>query len=110
MINMQTGEQDGIKILTLSGRLDGDGSIRLHDRINEEIDYDKDSLLLDISEVEYISSAGLRVLILATRTIKNEFGLCNPTSMVREVFTMTKLDSALFIYDDMAAAIQSMSD
>lgn len=110
MINMQTGEQDGIKILTLSGRLDGDGSIRLHDRINEEIDYDKDSLLLDMSEVEYISSAGLRVLILATRTIKNEFGLCNPTSMVREVFAMTKLDNALFIYDDMAAAIQSMSD
>ncbi len=110
MINMQTGEQDGIKILTLSGRLDGDGSIRLHDRINKEIDYDKDSLLLDMSGVEYISSAGLRVLILATRTIKNEFGLCNPTSMVREVFAMTKLDNALFIYDDMAAAIQSMSD
>jgi anti-anti-sigma factor len=110
MINMQTGEQDGIKILTLSGRLDGDGSIRLHDRINKEIDYDKDSLLLDMSGVEYISSAGLRVLILATRTIKNEFGLCNPTSMVREVFTMTKLDNALFIYDDMATAIQSMSD
>ena len=110
MINVQTGEQDGVKILTLSGRLDGDGSIRLHERINEEIDYDKDSLLLDMSEVEYISSAGLRVLILATRTIKNEFGLCNPTSMVREVFTMTKLDRALFIYDDMAAAIQSMSD
>ena len=110
MINMQTGEQDGVKILTLSGRLDGDGSIRLHDRINEEIDYDKDSLLLDMSEVEYISSAGLRVLILAARTIKNEFGLCNPTSMVREVFAMTKLDRALFIYDDMGAAIQSMSD
>ncbi len=110
MINMQTGEQDGIKTLTLSGRLDGDGSIRLHDRINKEIDYDKDSLLLDMSGVEYISSAGLRVLILATRTIKNEFGLCNPTRMVREVFTMTKLDSALFIYDDMAAAIQSMSE
>lgn len=110
MINMQTGEQDGVKILTLSGRLDGDGSIRLHDRINEEIDYDKDSLLLDMSEVEYISSAGLRVLILAARTIKNEFGLCNLTSMVREVFAMTKLDSAFFIYDDMGAAIQSMSD
>jgi anti-sigma B factor antagonist len=110
MINMQIGEQDGVKILTLSGRLDGDGSIRLHDRINEEIDYDNDSLLLDLSEVEYISSAGLRVLILATRTVKNEFGLCNPTSMVREVFTMTKLDSALFIFDDVGAAIQSMSD
>ncbi len=110
MINMQTGEQDGVKILTLSGRLDGDGSIRLHDRINEEIDYDKDSLLLDMSEVEYISSAGLRVLILAARTIRNEFGLCSPTSVVREIFVMTKLDGAFFIYDDMGAAIQSMSD
>jgi anti-anti-sigma factor len=110
MINMQTGEQDGVKILTLSGRLDGDGSICLHERINEEIDYDKDSLLLDMSEVEYISSAGLRVLILAARMIKNEFGLCNPTSMVREVFIMTKLDSALFIYNDMGAAIQAMSE
>jgi anti-anti-sigma factor len=110
MINMQTSEQDGIKVLTLSGRLDGDGSIRLHERINKEIDYDKDSLLLDMSEVEYISSAGLRVLILAARTIKNEFGLCNPTSMVHEVFIMTKLDSALFIYNDMGAAIQSMSE
>ena len=109
MINMQTSEQDGVKILALSGRLDGDGSIHLHDRIQVEIDYNKDSLLLDMSEVEYISSAGLRVLILAARTIQNEFGLCNPTSVVREIFTMTQLDSALFIYDDVGAAIQSMS-
>ena len=109
MINIETSEQEGIKIFTISGRLDGGGSIGLHDRIKAQIDYDKDSLLLDIADVEYISSAGLRVLILAAKQIKNAFGLCTPTSVVRQVFTITKLEDALFIYDDVASALQAMS-
>ena len=109
MIKIETSEQDGVKIFTIAGRLDGDGSIRLHERINEQINYNQDSLLLNIAEVEYISSAGLRVLILAAKQIENKFGLCTPTSVVRQVFSITKLEDAFFIYDDVAAALQAMS-
>jgi len=108
MIKIETSEKDGVKIFTVSGRLDADGSIRLHDHINEQIDCEKDNLLLDITEVEYISSAGLRVLILAAKRIENAFGICNPTSVVQQVFAMTKLENALFIYEDVDSALQSI--
>ncbi len=109
MVKIESSERDGIKIFTVSGRLDGDGSIRLYDKINEQIDYKKDSLLLDVADVEFISSAGLRVLILAAKRIEHAFGLCNLPSIVQETFAITQLDKALFIYDDPASALKSMS-
>ena len=74
----------------LEGRLDTITSPDLESKINEVVG-DATKLTLDLSKLEYISSAGLRVLLGALQEMedKGEMVVCNLTQSVREVFELT---------------------
>jgi anti-sigma B factor antagonist len=75
---------------TLDGRLDTMTSPKLNSKINEIIN-DADKLVMDLKELEFISSAGLRVLLGALQAIedKGEMVVINLSPAVREVFDLT---------------------
>ena len=75
---------------TLEGRLDTITSPDLKAEINEVIG-DASKLILDIGSLEYISSAGLRVLLSTTQAMegKGDMVVRNPSRSVREVFDIT---------------------
>ena len=77
----------------LKGRLDTITSPDLESRINEVIG-DATKLTLDFAKLEYISSAGLRVLLGALQDMegKGEMVVCNLTRSVRDVFILTGFD------------------
>ena len=77
----------------LEGRLDTITSPDLESRINEVIG-DATKLTLDLAKLEYISSAGLRVLLGALQDMegKGEMVVCNLTRSVRDVFILTGFD------------------
>lgn len=74
----------------LEGRLDTVTSPNLESRINEVIG-DATKLTLDFAKLEYISSAGLRVLLGALQNMegKGEMAVCNLNRSVRDVFVLT---------------------
>ena len=74
----------------LDGRLDTITSPDLESKINEIID-DATKLTMDFAKLEYISSAGLRVLLGALQDMedKGEMVICNLTEPVRVVFELT---------------------
>lgn len=74
----------------LEGRLDTITSPDLESKINEVVS-DADKLILDLSKLEYISSAGLRVLLGAAQAMdgKGDMVVCNLTQSVKEVFELT---------------------
>ena len=89
------------KELTLSveGRIDTITSQDLEQEINEEIS-NFDSLIMDFTDLEYISSAGLRVLIGTQKKLKPDniqmvIRNINPT--VKEIFRMSGFDKILNI-------------
>ena len=75
---------------TLEGRLDTITSPELEAKINEVLG-DAKKLILDFTEVEYISSAGLRVLLGAVQEMedKGEMIVRHPTKSVMDVFVLT---------------------
>ncbi len=75
---------------TLDGRLDTMTSPKLNSKINEIIN-NADKLVMDLKELEFISSAGLRVLLGALQAIedKGEMVIINLSPAVREVFDLT---------------------
>ena len=83
----------------LEGRLDTLTSPELESKINEVVD-DAKKLTLDLAKLEYISSAGLRVLLGAAQDIedKGEVIIRSLTPSVREVFELTGF-SDLFIIE-----------
>ena len=83
--------------LEITGRLDTTTAPNLETTINELSD-DTKELVFDVSEVEYISSAGIRVLLGAYKKMNSNGGLMRiekASDMVREVFEMTGLTEML---------------
>ncbi len=85
--------------LSIEGRIDTITSQDLDKEINEEFG-NFDSLIMDFTELEYISSAGLRVLIATQKKLKAEdipFVIKNVNDTVGEIFRMSGFDKILKI-------------
>ena len=83
--------------LEITGRLDTTTAPNLESVI-WDLSEDTKELVLDMSGVEYISSAGIRVLLGAYKKINSAQGkvrILNAGDMVREVFAMTGLEQML---------------
>ena len=74
----------------LEGRLDTNTSPEFESKVNEVVG-DAEKLILDFSKLDYISSAGLRVLLGTAQAMdgKGDMVVCNLTQSVREVFELT---------------------
>ena len=84
--------------LTLSGRLDTNTSPALEAELKHSVDGVKE-LIFDFSDVEYISSAGLRILLAAQKVMNRQgsMKLTGVSADVMEVFEITGFSDILTI-------------
>lgn len=83
-------KQDKI-VLKVCGRLDTSTAPQLEEELEGEMKGRKE-VILDFSDLEYISSAGLRVLLSVHKAMKKQNGrlaVQNANEEVREVFVIT---------------------
>ena len=102
--------QSGINIFKLNGRLDSNTSQGFEKKIFQAIDDGSKNMVIDFKDLEYISSAGLRVILKATKALKREEGkmmLCDMQDYVKEVFEIAGFDSFLPIVGTMDDALQA---
>jgi anti-anti-sigma factor len=99
-VNITSEKQNGVSVVTVSGRMDGIGAPDVEAHCQKLI-ADGDRLqLLDLTAVDYISSAGLRSLLVVAKQIKAAEGnlvLASLTPMVRNVMEMSGFDKILSI-------------
>lgn len=72
-----------------------------------------EKLLLNLSGLEYISSAGLRVLMLAARELKARQGtlvVCEPQPVVKEIFEISRFNVVFRVYPELKAALADLSE
>ena len=89
-MEIQVIKNDNIVIL-LKGRLDTTTSPQLDQKI-KEIEIDKDLVIIDFKELEYVSSAGLRVLLAIKKKIEGQgkkLEIHNVNEVINEVFNVT---------------------
>lgn len=85
--------------LYIEGRIDTITSQELEKEINDELG-NFNSLIIDFTDLEYISSAGLRVLIATQKKLKPEnipFVIKNVNDTVNEIFRMSGFNKILKI-------------
>ena len=102
-MGLEVGENknDGILVYELKGRLDSNTSNDFEERLIGSIQNGENKIVLDFGNLEYISSAGLRVLLKAARELKGGDGklmLCSLKDYIREVFDLSGFVSFLPIY------------
>ncbi|MBR4236670.1 MAG: STAS domain-containing protein [Clostridia bacterium] len=90
--------ENGLLVLAPVGRLDTMTAPELEAELNKSIK-DAESLKLDFSNLEYISSAGLRVLLSAHKAMSAKGGMTvsNVNDIVQEVFEVTGFSDILNI-------------
>jgi anti-sigma B factor antagonist/stage II sporulation protein AA (anti-sigma F factor antagonist) len=82
-------EHDGVAVVAPRGRIDTTTSGSLEDAIRQVVDGGARNLVVDLSAVEYISSAGLRVFLVLAKRMRDLHGklvLSGLTEPVRQVF------------------------
>lgn len=104
-----TAERDGaILILGLHGRLDSTSSAAAEGEVVGHLDGGAAHVVMDFADLDYISSAGLRVVLIAAKRVKAAGGamvLCGLRPHIREVFEISGFLSILTVADDRAAAV-----
>ncbi len=105
-------EQQGNRMcLAMAGRLDAATSPEVETQIVAALDR-SGAWLVDLSEVVYISSAGLRVLLLLAKRLQGKNGklaLCGLSDGVREVFDISGFSLIFKIFPDRAPALDFLA-
>ena len=107
-VDISTEQQNEVTIVAAGGRLDVMGAPELETSCKKLIAEGAKQLLLDMASVEYISSAGLRTLLVLAKAMKIADGtlvLCNLTSAVREVMEISGFDTILSVTPDRSSAM-----
>lgn len=83
---------DVVKVLEFEGKLDTQTSPGAQEQLTELIEKGETKILVNLEKLEYISSAGLRVLLAAAKQLKpggGEIRICNLNDIVKEVFDIS---------------------
>jgi anti-sigma B factor antagonist len=103
-------QQDGITVLALKGRLDSNTSDEFEKKLLGMVQRGDNRFILDFKELDYISSAGLRVLLKAAKELKRtngQFSLCSIKDYIREIFEMSGFVSFLPIHATLEESLKS---
>ena len=93
-------EKNGSRLtIKITGRLDTTSAPKLEEDLNEVLG-DTSKLVMDLDGLEYISSAGLRVLLAAQKKMTAKGGslkITNVSKSVMDIFEITGFDSIMTV-------------
>lgn len=107
-MDVTESEVKGILVVKLKGRLDAASSPLLERKLSSILEGDRLKLVLDFGGVDYLSSAGMRLLLNLTKKLKSKQGRVAISSLhsdVMEVIRMAGFDHILDIYQDEKEAL-----
>ena len=101
-----------VLIVDMAGKLDTQTSGDAGDRMVEIAQGDDKQIVLNLRKLEYVSSAGLRIILRASKLLQSgngELKICNATGVVKEVLENSGFNSLLKIYDTEKEAVAAFS-
>jgi len=101
-------KKDEKTIVEISGRLDSTNSPVLQEKLMKIMETEK-HIIMDCASVEFISSSGLRIFLMAAKKIKGGAGslvICSLNDNVKEVFDISGLSSVLTLIPTMEEALR----
>ena len=73
-LTMQGRREAGTLVVELAGRVDGANALEFQDALEGALGEDVTALVLDLERLSYISSAGLRVMLCASKKLEERDG------------------------------------
>jgi len=99
------------RILRVGGRIDFESALDFEQRINSMIQEEGDCFIIELSAVELLSSAGLRVLLSTAKRVSHRnasLGLAAPSDVVRQVFEISHFNLLFKIFPSVLEAVTAL--
>lgn len=109
-MEIKTSELKRVTLFEITGRIDSTNANELGEALNTAIDAGRSQIVLDLDNVEYMSSAGLRELVNALKKVKRGTGdlrLAAVAPRVMEVLELAGLDTIFEIFETQVEAVGS---
>jgi anti-anti-sigma factor len=110
-MEIETKKEDHLMVVAVKGRMDAVTAPKFEENLQECIAKGEKSFLMDLSELQYISSAGLRSLLVLAKKLKPQGGEILFTGLqgpVDEVFKISGFYSIFKIFDSPEAALSQI--
>ncbi|MCY4611488.1 MAG: STAS domain-containing protein [Gammaproteobacteria bacterium] len=107
---MQTEELEGALVISVAGRIDGVNAQEFQENLDQKSESSSDSpaIVLDLENLSYISSAGLRSILLIAKTLKSKqikFAMCSLPDPIMEIIQITGFDKIIDIHESRSVAV-----
>ena len=110
-MEINTEQKGGVLVALTVDRVDGSNAREFQEALQAVIKDTGNAFLLDMEQLTYISSAGLRVILLIARTLQGKntkFAVCSLSDSVREVFEISGFDKIVDTHATQADAIAAL--
>ena len=110
-MDINATKEGNILISKPLGRLDGTNSRDFEEALKTELSQEELSLIIDLEDLIYISSAGLRAILLLAKTLNSKgrkLALCSLSDQILEVFEISGFNKVIPIHSNRDAAISSL--
>jgi anti-anti-sigma factor len=107
-MKIETRQVDGVLLVGISGRLDSLTSGDAGDQIVAIAQGGNRRVLLDLEKLEFLTSAGMRVIIRGARLVaenQGELKICNASEHIRKLLELSGFNSLIKVYDSKSDAI-----
>ena len=108
-MDLSIEELGEVKAVRITGKLDTQTSPAAQDKLLALIDGGAAKILIDLEELDYISSWGLRILLVAVKRLDASGGqlrVCNPNKTVQEIFEISGFVEILSVYANKTEALE----
>ena len=109
-MEFQSADDRGVLVIGVSGRLDSTTSGALEKEVRRQLQAGCARIVFDLSALEFISSAGLRVFMMAAREIrgKGSIALAAPVPNVKQLLDFTGAANFAKICDTAKEAVETL--
>ena len=109
-MDVATERKNDVLSVLVSGRIDGTNVMQFEETVRTAIEESDHAVVMDLERLSYISSAGLRILLLIAKSLMGrdaKLALCAMSDQMRKVFETGGFDRIIPIHPSRAEALSS---
>ncbi len=102
-------EKNGIRILQFDGEFSVFFQEEIEKNINDNIDVAKEKLVLDLSDVNYLDSSGISIIVTTAQRIRGKINLAGCQPNVKYVLELAEIDELVEFYNNIDDAVKALT-
>lgn len=110
-MELQSARESNVLIVDVAGRIDGVNAGDFESSLRETINEDDKAVVLNLEGLSYISSAGLRSILITAKNLgrrQSKFALCQVPSNIMEIIKIAGFNKIITVHDSRDEATSAL--